>query len=91
MPLPGWHSFNELLRFILRSSKRAAILVIGVALCALGIVLIPLPGPGFLVVILGLAVLATEFVWAEAMLDRVKEQATKAKDSIWDRIRPDRR
>jgi uncharacterized protein (TIGR02611 family) len=34
----------------------------------LGIVLIPLPGPGWLIVFAGLAVLATEFVWAERLL-----------------------
>ena len=35
---------------------------------SLGIVLIPLPGPGWLIVFAGLAILATEFVWAERLL-----------------------
>jgi uncharacterized protein (TIGR02611 family) len=34
----------------------------------LGVILIPLPGPGWLIVFAGLAVLATEFVWAERLL-----------------------
>lgn len=36
----------------------------GFAVLALGIVLIPYPGPGWLVVFAGLAILATEFAWA---------------------------
>ena len=35
---------------------------------ALGIVLIPYPGPGWLVVFAGLAILATEFAWAGRVL-----------------------
>lgn len=72
------HSFKELLGFILRSTKRIVVLVIGLALVAGGIALLVLPGPGLLVIIAGLAVLASEFAWAEAMLDRAKEQAARA-------------
>jgi len=72
------HSPRELLRFILRSSKRIAVLVIGAALVVGGIALLVLPGPGLLVIIAGLAVLATEFAWAERMLDTAKQQASKA-------------
>ena len=35
---------------------------------ALGIVLIPFPGPGWLIVLAGLAILAIEFVWAQRLL-----------------------
>jgi uncharacterized protein (TIGR02611 family) len=75
-----WHSLRDLVRFILRSSKRIAVLVVGLVLVVGGLAMLVLPGPGIVVVILGLAVLATEFVWAERMLDRAKEQATKVKD-----------
>lgn len=74
------HSLRELLTFIFRSAKRIAVLVLGVALVAAGLAMLVLPGPGIVVVILGLAVLATEFVWAERMLDVAKTQATRAKD-----------
>jgi uncharacterized protein (TIGR02611 family) len=47
---------------------RVAVGVLGGAVVVLGIVLIPLPGPGWLIVFAGLAVLATEFVWAERLL-----------------------
>jgi uncharacterized protein (TIGR02611 family) len=80
MQLPDWHSPRELLAFILTSTKRIVVLVVGLALVALGVVLIPLPGPGLLVSVAGLAVLATEFVWAERMLDTVKVKAKRASD-----------
>jgi uncharacterized protein (TIGR02611 family) len=87
VPIRGWHSFRELLAFILRSAKRVVILVVGVALLAVGLVMMVTPGPGILLIVAGLAVLATEFAWAEAMLDRAKQSATKAKDSVWSRVR----
>lgn len=38
----------------------------------LGLVMIPYPGPGWLVVFLGLGILATEYVWAHHLLARIK-------------------
>jgi len=71
----------RILRFIARSTRRLAILVAGLAVVAVGIVLIPAPGPGWLVVFAGLAILATEFTWAEMLLERAKRQAMRAKDA----------
>lgn len=88
------HSPRELLEVIFRSGKRIAVFVIGLALVVGGLAMLVLPGPGILVVIAGLAVLATEFAWAERLLDVAKEQATKAKDkasrSLFRRDRTDR-
>jgi len=42
--------------------------VVGLAVVAVGIVLIPFPGPGWLIVLTGLAILALEFVWAQRLL-----------------------
>jgi uncharacterized protein (TIGR02611 family) len=70
--------FVDVMRFLLRSSKRVAVLVIGVGLVVGGVALIVLPGPGLLVIIAGLAVLATEFAWAATLLARAREQASKA-------------
>ena len=47
---------------------RAVIGVLGVAIMITGFALIPLPGPGWLIVFAGLALLATEFAWAERLL-----------------------
>jgi len=35
----------------------------------LGLALVPLPGPGWVIVFLGLGIMATEFAWAERLLD----------------------
>ena len=48
---------------------RIAVGVLGAAVVVIGFILIPLPGPGWLIVFAGLAILATEFVWAERLLN----------------------
>jgi uncharacterized protein (TIGR02611 family) len=81
-----WHSPREWMRVIARNGKRMAIFVVGVAVLAAGVAMLVLPGPGLLVIVAGLAILATEFAWAEHLLDRAKVQAEKAKDkaqSTW--------
>jgi uncharacterized protein (TIGR02611 family) len=72
------HSFGTLLRFIWRSSKRAVVFVVGVVLIVVGLIMFVTPGPGIVLLVAGLAVLATEFAWAEHLLDKAKEQAAKA-------------
>ena len=69
------------MRFIWRSGKRIAVFVLGVALLAVGLVMFVTPGPGIVLVVAGLAVLATEFAWAEHLLDKAKEQAARAGQS----------
>ena len=51
-----------------RLALKIGIGVIGGLVVALGIVLIPFPGPGWAIVILGLAIWAVEFVWAKNLL-----------------------
>ena len=51
---------------------RIGITVIGVAIIAVGIVLLPLPGPGWVIIFAGLGVLATEYAWAAALLAWVR-------------------
>lgn len=72
-PKPG-----EVLTFLVRSSKRVAVSVVGGLLVLIGLAMFVLPGPGILVVVLGFAVLGTEYAWAAAALDRTKRIAEKA-------------
>lgn len=65
----------------MRLVKRFAVTLVGAALLAVGAALLALPGPGILVIVAGLAVLATEFVWARALLDRAKDQAQKVQQA----------
>lgn len=48
---------------------RAVVGLVGAAVVLLGLLLVPLPGPGWLVVFVGLAILASEFAWARRLLD----------------------
>ncbi len=58
--------------------KKVIVLVIGGTLIIIGIALLVLPGPALVVIPLGLAVLATEFVWARRLLRKVHRTALKA-------------
>ena len=60
---------------------------IGGGTCVLvGLVLLVLPGPGIPLLIIGLLILATEFVWAESLLARVKRHSTAVTSRVSDRI-----
>jgi hypothetical protein len=62
----------------MRHVKRGAVTVVGFGLIALGGAFLILPGPGILVIVAGLAVLATEYVWARNALDSAKTKAEQA-------------
>lgn len=61
--------------------KRFAVTLLGGGLLVLGLAMMVLPGPGILVIVAGLAVLATEYVWARRLLVRAKQQAAKAQEA----------
>ncbi len=52
---------------------RAIVAVVGFTVLLVGIAMIVLPGPAFIVIPLGLAILATEFVWAARLLKQARE------------------
>jgi tellurite resistance protein TerC len=54
----------------------------GFTLLALGLLMVFTPGPGWLVIFLGLTLLAAEFVWARRLMDRMKQEGTRLKDSV---------
>ncbi len=61
----------------LRLLRKLVILVIGLTVILIGVVMIALPGPAIIVIPAGLAILATEFVWARTILNKMKQQATR--------------
>jgi uncharacterized protein (TIGR02611 family) len=61
---------------------RVAVGIVGGLIVALGLATIPLPGPGWLTVIAGLFVLATEFTWAERLLDFTKRHVKRWTDWV---------
>ena len=57
--------------------KRAARIVSGFVLLVAGAAMILLPGPGWVTIALGLALLAPDFPWARRALDRLKDAGHK--------------
>ncbi|MBW8487198.1 TIGR02611 family protein [Actinomadura sp. PM05-2] len=69
---------------LLDTTWRVGVFSVGATLLAGGLVMMVTPGPGFLGIILGLAVLATEFAWAQRALHKAKEAAERAKEKALD-------
>jgi len=59
----------------LQRAKRIIKIVSAFTLLIVGAAMLVLPGPGILVIAVALAVLATEFMWARRLLDRIKSRA----------------
>lgn len=53
--------------------KKVFVAIAGFTVLLIGLAMVVLPGPAFIVIPLGLAILATEFVWARSLLDRAKQ------------------
>lgn len=53
---------------------RIAVGLLGATIVVVGLVLVPLPGPGWVIVFVGLAVLATEFAWAARLEQFARKQ-----------------
>lgn len=58
----------------IKHSKKVLVAIIGGIVLISGIIMIPYPGPGWLVVFMGLGILATEFTWAENILHRLRQK-----------------
>ena len=74
-----------MINHILRQTKRLIVFFIGGTILVFGIVLIFTPGPAIIIIPLGLAILATEFVWARVLLKHVKEKAKQTHKKIFRR------
>jgi uncharacterized protein (TIGR02611 family) len=63
--------------------RRLSRIIGGFTLLLIGIVMLVTPGPGWLVIFLGLGLLAAEFVWAKRLMDRMKREGGRVRDAIW--------
>jgi uncharacterized protein (TIGR02611 family) len=61
----------------LDTTWRGIILVVGLTMVGLGLFFLLFPGPGWAVIIVGLIVLATEYAWAQRILNPVKEFSSR--------------
>lgn len=78
-------------RQVMRAGRRIGIAIAGGAVVAAGIALLPLPGPGTVVIVLGLAILSQEFERPRIWLARLKARGVQLKDRIARRQGTDRR
>jgi len=62
--------------------RRVFRIVAGFTLLIAGVVMLVTPGPGWLVIFLGLGLLAAEFVWAKRLMDRMKREGDRIKNSV---------
>lgn len=71
----NWRKLPHPIRWVVATT-------VGFTLVVLGFVFLVLPGPGIPLIIAGLAILATEFAWAEILLNRTKDQVAKAVSKV---------
>jgi uncharacterized protein (TIGR02611 family) len=71
----------------IRQVRRIFLVLAGFTLLLLGIIMVFTPGPGTPVILLGLALLAAEFVWARRIMERVKRESARLKDTL---LRPEK-
>ena len=79
---PAFIPIKAVAHFIQRSGKRVAVTIAGFAVLLAGIALLVLPGPGWLLIFIGLTILATEYVWARRLLNAAKRKAEQAKAAV---------
>lgn len=63
----------------LRQIKRVIVGIVGTTVLLIGVALLVLPGPAFIVIPLGLGILATEFLWARRLLSKVKDKFNRSR------------
>jgi len=66
----------------IETGKKIVLSVFGVTLLIVGVALLVLPGPGILVIFIGLVVLAGEYVWAKKFLKKFREESGKIRKKI---------
>jgi uncharacterized protein (TIGR02611 family) len=82
--LPNWLAKFLSLQWLpdIRWLRRVIVGVIGFTVLLIGLAMVVLPGPALVVIPLGLAILATEFVWARRVLKKAKGYFEKGKNTV---------
>jgi uncharacterized protein (TIGR02611 family) len=65
-----------------QQAKRLIKVVTGFTIIIFGGIMLVTPGPGIAAIIIGLAILATEFIWAKKLLKRFEKEAVNVKNSL---------
>jgi uncharacterized protein (TIGR02611 family) len=70
----------QFVRMTKQHGRRVAVSIVGGVVVLVGLALCVLPGPGLLVLAAGLAILATEYVWAKNLLVKVRTMSRRTID-----------
>ena len=70
---------NAFVSKTIKQAKKLVISVIGFTVLLIGLAMVVLPGPAFIVIPIGLGILAAEFVWARKFLEKVRNKFQKRK------------
>ena len=63
--------------------RRVFRIVAGFTLLLAGVIMLVTPGPGWLVIFLGLGLLAAEFVWARRLMNRIRREGDRVREAVW--------
>ncbi|WP_255308415.1 TIGR02611 family protein [Streptomyces marincola] len=83
-PVAGAKPFGSRAPGFVKSSRplhlgwQAGVFLVGLVVIVVGVIMLPLPGPGWLVIFAGMAIWGTEFVWAQLVLRWTKRKVTEA-------------
>lgn len=66
----------------LKLLRRIVVFVLGISTLLVGVVMLVTPGPALVVIPVGLAILATEFVWAKKTLEWGRQRFNVLKDQV---------
>lgn len=71
-----------------KSTRKILIALIGFLTLLIGVILLALPGPGIVVIILGLFILSREFEWAQNYLEKAKRAQQRAVEKAKSKKKP---
>lgn len=77
MTLNFRRKFDSVWKFLPHPVRWIIAATVGTTLSLVGIVFLFIPGPGLPLIVLGVAILATEFAWAEVVFARIKRESDK--------------
>lgn len=73
---------NDVMDKTVKHARKIVVAVIGTTVLVAGFAMLVLPGPAFLVIPAGLAILATEFVWARRLLRKAKRKVREIRNGM---------
>jgi tellurite resistance protein TerC len=87
---PMLRGLEELVWISYRQGRRLVIFLLGSTVMLIGVVMIVTPGPAFVMIPLGLAILTIEFAWARRWMAHLRQGFRQVETKISDRVRRSR-